>query len=329
MTMRMVRIGLFLGGGVLFAYLVATIGPAAIAASFSQLSWRLLVVLVFPFVIVTTFDTLGWRFAFRRDTVPFGALLSTRLAGEAFNVTTPTASVGGEAVKTWLLRDHVPLSESLPSVIVAKTTITIAQGLFLVLGIVCAWPTLAPDSPLLRGMEWMLGLEIIGVGGFVLAQVAGALGGGGRILGRLGILGGGSAQGVLRVDEALSQFYRREPKRLLLSIASHFLGWVASAFETYLILKFLNVPVSFVTAIIIEAVGTAVRFASFMVPAHLGAIEGGHVLAFLGLGLEAAAGMSFTLVRRLREAAWVGLGFLVLAAQRSTVPAGAAPEAEA
>ena len=322
----MVRMGLFLCGAALFTFLVVKIGPAAIAASFAQLSWRLPVVLVFPFVLATVLDTLGWRFAFRRDGVPFSALYSTRLAGEAFNVTTPTASVGGEAVKAWLLRDHVPLSESLPSVIVAKTTITIAQGLFLVLGILCALPTLAGNSPLLRGMELMLGLEIIGIGGFVVAQTSGALGGGGRILGRLGLLGGGGAQGVLQVDAALSHFYRHEPRRLALSIGAPFLGWVASALETWVILRVLNVPVPFVTAVIIEAVGTAVRFATFMIPAHLGAIEGGHVIAFLALGLDAAAGMSFTLVRRLREAAWVGLGFLVLTAQRSaTSPAAPGP----
>jgi glycosyltransferase 2 family protein len=320
MTLRILRLGLVVGGGALFVFLLLRIGPAAIASSFAHLSWRLGIILVFPFVFITAFDTLGWRFAFLRDSVPFTALLTTRLAGEAFNATTPTASVGGEAVKAWLLRREVPLAESLPSIIVAKTTITIAQGLFLALGIVCAWPTLEPGSGLLTAMVLMLGIEIIGIGGFVLVQMAGLLRGGGRILGRLGLLGDGGARGVNRVDGALSQFYRREPRRLVLSIAAHFVGWCLSAFETYLILKFLNVPVSLLTAIVIEAAGTAIRFVSFMIPAHLGALEGGQVMTFIGLGLPAAAGMSFVLVRRVREAAWVGLGFAVLAGQRSALP---------
>ena len=37
---------------------------------------------------MTICDALGWRSAFRRVGVPFGALLSARLAGEAFNATT-------------------------------------------------------------------------------------------------------------------------------------------------------------------------------------------------------------------------------------------------
>ena len=148
------------------------------------------------------------------------------------------------------------------------------------------------------------------------------------MLGRLGVLGAGGTQGVAEVDRALAHFYRREPKRLALSVGCHFCGWVASAFETWIILRLLHVPVPFATAVVIEAVGTAVRFATFMVPAHLGAIEGGHVLAFVTLGLEAAAGMSFTLVRRLREAAWVGLGFLVLTAIRTAAPTPATRQAE-
>src|SRR5439155_658056 len=140
--------------------------------------------------------------------VPFGALFSARLAGEAFNLTTPTASVGGEAVKAWLIRHHAPLEEALPSVIVAKTTITIAQGLLLIAGLPCAWALLPHDSPL--------------------------------------------------------------------------------------------------------------------VPASIGALEGGHVAIFTALGLGGTWGMSFSIVRRIREATWIGIGFLALAAYRGFVPAPAA-----
>ncbi|PYM46830.1 MAG: hypothetical protein DME14_17075, partial [Candidatus Rokuibacteriota bacterium] len=125
---------LVLGVGLL-AVLVATNDPAAILASIVQLSWRLAIVVCFPAVLVMVFDTLGWRFAFLREGVAFRTLLGVRLAGEAFNLATPTAALGGEAVKAWLLRGRVPLDASVPSVIVAKTTITIAQGLFLLLGI--------------------------------------------------------------------------------------------------------------------------------------------------------------------------------------------------
>jgi hypothetical protein len=82
--------------------------------------------------------------------------------------------------------------------------------------------------------------------------------------------------------------------------------------------------VTLVTAMVIEAFATAIRFATFMVPASLGALEGGHVAMFAALGLGASAGLSFSLVRRIREATWVGIGFIALAAYRGLAPAAVA-----
>src|SRR4030095_9027011 len=124
-------------------------------------------------------------FAFLRE-VGFRVLFTSRLAGEAFNLTTP-AALGGEAVKTWLLRGHAPLDASLASVIVAKTTITIAQGIFLLVGVVVAWSTILQGSLLLYGMLWLLALEAIALPLFVLVQTRGMLGWVGRLLDRLGV----------------------------------------------------------------------------------------------------------------------------------------------
>ena len=58
-------------------------------------------------------------------------------------------------------------------------------------------------------------------------------------------------------------------------------------------------------------------------PGYLGALEAGHVAIFAALGLGAPAGLSFTLIRRVREAAWTGLGFLALAPLRAQAPPAA------
>jgi uncharacterized protein (TIRG00374 family) len=320
---RLARVLMLALGATLLAVLVWHNDPPALLASIRQMSWRLLIVVAFPFVLVNALDTLGWRFAFRRDRVPFSTLFSARLAGEAFNLTTPTANVGGEAVKAWLIRRHVSTAEGLTSVIVAKTTITAAQGLLLLVGLPCAWLLLPAGSPFLRIMAWLLVVEVLAVAGFVLFQMSGALAGGGRALGRFAAVA--RLAGALgRVDDSLAQFYRREPVRLALSIFFHFLGWLGSALETWLILSLLGIEVSLLTATVIEAFSTAVRFATFVVPASLGALEGGHVAIFAALGLGATAGMSFSLVRRIREATWIGVGFIALAAYRGLAPPAAA-----
>jgi uncharacterized protein (TIRG00374 family) len=311
--MRVARLILTGVGAALFLVLLHEVGPAAIGASFAQLSWRLGVILLFPFVLITVCDTLGWKWAFGRDHVPFHSLVLARMAGEAVNSTTPTASIGGEAVKAWLLRARVPLEESLPSVIVAKTTITIAQALFLLVGIAVAWPLGSELSTLIRVMVWLLVAEVVGVGGFVAVQVFGGAGRTGRLLSRFGVLPArASRRDIERVDDVLVRFYREHPGRLALSLLFHFLGWAFSAVEVYVVLHFLGIEVSATMAVVIEAFGTGIRFASFMVPAHLGALEGGHVATFVALGLGSPLGLSFSLVRRVREVAWTALGFLAL-----------------
>src|SRR6267142_2098983 len=253
--------------------------------------------------------------------VPFGSLLAARLAGEAFNMTTPTASVGGEAVKAWFIRPYVPLTESLPSVVIAKTTITIGQALYLVGGLMMAVTVLPRTSTLLQVMQWLLGLELLGVGGFVAVQVFGGLGAGGRILQRFGLLAPTGGAAVMdQVDSALVHFYRKEPGRLALSITCHFLGWVLGALEAYLILWALGMPVSLGTAMVIDAFGSGIGFAAFLVPARLGAAEAGQVAVFMALGLGAPAGLTFALVQRLRKATWTAIGFLALTTLRATAP---------
>src|SRR5690242_20481199 len=143
---------ILLGCGVaLFGVLLADIGPQPILDAFARLSWSVLLIVWFPFVLINVCDTLGWRFAFPRGRVPFRTLFMARLAGEAFNATTPGASVGGEPVKAALIRHHVDYHESAASLVVAKTTITISQVLFLAFGL-AVMPRAGVEPRLLRAL---------------------------------------------------------------------------------------------------------------------------------------------------------------------------------
>ena len=315
-----------LGVGVAFlAYLVAQVGPETLLVSFQAISWRLLLIVWFPFALIVALDTLGWRFAFRRDLASFSTLFTVRMAGEAFNTITPTASMGGEPVKAYLLRPQVPLDEGLASVVVAKTTVSLSQGLFLVAGIALALTSLPPASSLLRGMIWLAAAGAVALGAFVLLQQRGLFGGGLRLLRGLGLSWGDQQEeGVRRLDRELSAFYRGHPGRLTLSLLFHFVGWVLGSLEVFLILHFMGTPVSLTTALIIEAFATAIKSAAFLIPAGVGALEGGTMAVFAAFGLGAGVGLSMTLVRRFRELAWVAAGLVVLSLFRAT-PRSALP----
>lgn len=318
--MRVVRLVLLVAGLASVGYLIAVTGLETLLVPVRTLSWRVLVVIAVPYAVVTALHALGWRFAFTRA-VPIGTLFSVRLAGEALNVT--TASVGGEPVKVYLLRKRVPVIEAAATVVVDKTTITAAQGIFLALGLGLAWVAQRLPATLLEAATWLLVIEILAVGGFVLVQLAGVFRRASRILNRLGLPLNEEQLG--HIDHALASFYRRRPARLSAAILCHLLGWIAGSLEVYLLLGWLGVPASVSDAILIEALGTAVAFVAFMVPARLGAFEGGHMVIFDALGLGAGLGLSLALIRRLRVVLWCVIGVLILVLTDRRPTGSAAP----
>lgn len=298
------------------SWLVYQADPGAIWESLKTLGWRLPLLLVLPYAVILALDTLAWRVLFPGAAVPFGALMRARLAGEAVNLTTPAAAVGGEPLKAYLLRPWVPLSEGLAAVIVDKTTVVAGQGLFLLAGLGAAAFMLPPGSPVMVAMTVLLTVEVLAVGGFIAVQVAGVFGGGGRILGRFGLGPPAHYQDKLEdLDRRLLGFYRERRGRLLASTLLHGIAWAGTGLEIYLVLGCLGIPTSLATTVTIESFGAAVKFASFMIPASLGALDGGYVAFFGAFGLGGAVALSYTLVRRLREAAWALLGFIALASR--------------
>jgi len=302
-----------IAGLLVIGYLIVQVGPVAVWSAFRVLSWRLLLILVFPTCVAVLVDTLGWRYTFRAPPRSLGRLLAVRLAGEAVNLGTPTASVGGEPVKAYLLRPEVALRDGLASVVVDKTTGVVAQVLLLLVGLLVGSVLLPVPRPLTVAAAGALAVEILCVGGFIVVQLRGAIGGGGRLLAKLRMPPSRERQATLDdMDHALRALYITNTSGLLASVLCHVLGFAVGTLEIYLVVQLLGIPISLTTAFTIGAFGTAVKFFSFMVPASLGALEGSNVALFAAFGLPGAVGLTYTLVRRLREIIWIAVGFAAL-----------------
>jgi uncharacterized membrane protein YbhN (UPF0104 family) len=314
-TMRTLKTVLLVLGAVLVIGLVYHVGTTPILETLRRLAWWQFVVICLPYAVITAADTLGWRFAFARSGAPFWRLYGARAVGEALNIITALGAVGGEAVKAWLVRRDVSYEESVPSIIIAKTTITIAQAIFLLIGIVIAWFSLDVDSEILSGMLWLLAVEVLAVAGFFAAQVSGFVARAGGLLQRFGVVQDVSR--AARLDEALRTYYTREWRRFALSTGFHVAGWLLGAVEAVIMLWALGIDASLLTATVIEALGSGVRFATFLVPASLGAYESANAAAFGALGFGAGAGLAFSLVRRARQVVWVVIGLVMLLVMRA------------
>jgi glycosyltransferase 2 family protein len=306
-------------GLAVIAWLWWEIGPDVLLTQLRQLSWRLPLVFL-PYGLIAALDGAGWRYAFPGRLPSLPLLVLARLAGEAINITTPTATLGGEPVKAWLVtRVGVPLQEGMVSVVIGKTALVLSHVVFLAFGLALAFWVTSPAPALRTFMLILTAVGILAIGGFVWAQQRGLFGASGRALMRFGF-GDRVAGHLVRLDEHVTDYYRKRRGRLALAILFHFLGWVAGGVEVWWILYLLDIPVDFGTALVIESFITGIRSATFFVPASLGIQEGGFVGIFHGVGLSAGAGFAFGLVRRVREAVWAAIGYAILVAWRGGVP---------
>jgi hypothetical protein len=247
-------------------------------------------------------------------------LLGARLAGDGVNYLTPSASVGGELLRVRLLGPEVSSSLRWASVSVAKIGQSMAQAVFILLGLAIV----APRQAVTRGwLGWTGAIVVALVAGgaaaapwvaFVRAldrgfwaTTQGAL----RRL-RLGWLLPVSWAGPGRdLDATLARLGRW---RATASLACFVAGWTVGAAEIYVILRWVGGGVEWQTALALETGSVLIDGILFFVPAKMGTQEGGKVLLFATLGLDPARGLTVGVVRRIRELAYAGLGLLVLAA---------------
>ncbi len=312
--MKPLRTLLLIAGVAVLVGLMAWVGAAPIASTLSRLAWWQFALVCLPYALVMAVDSLGWRYAFPGAAPSFPRLFAARTAGEAINVVTALGSVGGEAVKVWLLRPAIAYEESVPSVIIAKTTASAAQALFLVLGLILAVVWIPVDGRVLTMMGAMLAAEVVMVGGFVAVQLAGVVARGGRVVAWLGLAG--DASSAEHLDRRLRRYYREQWRRWLLSTALHLAGWTLGGLEAAMMLYVLEIPTGWALALVIEALGSGIRFLSFLVPGSVGVLEGANTGAFAALGYGAGAGLAFSFLRRARQAVWIGIGLIVLVVAR-------------
>ncbi|HEY2388921.1 MAG TPA: lysylphosphatidylglycerol synthase domain-containing protein [Candidatus Binatia bacterium] len=260
-------------------------------------------------------NTLGWRAAFPMGTAPpLPRLLAARIAGDAVNYVTPTASLGGELVRARLLDGRVPRLALATSIAVAKLGQTVGQAAFVAAGLALAVAA-GQLAPALRTAS-LVSIAVLGtlVVALSMAQRRGLLAPLARLvtaagpLARFAHLRGHAA----RLDAEIAKLHRAPDRPFLLSCVCFFVGWALGAVEIALMLWLLGVGVTATRAITIEALSVGLDAMVFFVPAKLGTQEGGKVLIFTALGLDPALGLAVGVLRRIRELVWALAGLVIV-----------------
>ena len=109
---------------------------------------------------------------------------------------------------------------------------------------------------------------------------------------------------LLKIDYSLFKISSNK-LNIFKATITRLLGWISGALEIYVFLMIINVEVSFVDVILIEAFTGLIRSVVFFIPAGLGIQELAFVIIGSHVGLSESVSFSMAIGRRIRE---IGVG---------------------
>lgn len=314
-TRTILRLALLAAGVAAFAWYLGRAGLSEVADAFRTLGLMAPLVLV-PYFLVYIVDAIGWRLTFAgKLSVRFPTFWRIRWIGEAVNNVIPSAYIGGEALKVYLLKQRgIDATVATTAAIVSKSAQTLAQLLF-ICSAAALFLRIAPEAPGLRqGIAVVLGGGLAAVGVLFWIQIRGVFGSVRQVTGWFGWNPRwleSRREGLERTDATITGFYRHHRPRFLASSLAYLSGWLLDATEIYLVSRLLGQPVTVAQAIVVEAFVGVAKVMGMWVPGAMGVQEGGILLIGRTAGLPEPLCLAYAVLRRAREVVFVAIGWLL------------------
>jgi putative membrane protein len=303
-------------GLLLFAGILASQGAVAVFSTLALAKWGLLWVALFhllPLVIDAAAIHVLLDATVARGS--WATALLARWVGETANSVMPAGQLGGPVFMVrHLIQRGARARRAIAAITVSTTFQTLSQILFALTGVLLLalrtsrGPSDALAVPLLIGAA-VLGLMLAL---FYRLQRRGLFAYLARLISRLSrrvdrsrLVGRAEA-----IDRAIEDTHARGG-RIAATFLLSLIGWIVGTGEVYWMLGFLQHPVSWSDALLLESLGQAIRGAGFAIPGALGVQEGGYLLLAPLAGLPPQAALALSLAKRAREVLWAlpGLGW--------------------
>jgi uncharacterized protein (TIRG00374 family) len=315
------RLTLLAAGVGAFAWYLGRAGLREVMEAFRKLGSFAPVVLI-PYFLVYIVDAVGWRLTFPGAMpVRFPGFWRIRWIGEAVNNVIPSAYIGGEALKVYLLKQRgVDATTATTAAVVSKSAQTLAQLLFICTA-AALFLRIAPEAPGLRqGIAVVLGGGLAAVGVLFWIQSRGVFGSVRRVTGCFGWKPQwleARREGLERTDRTITGFYRDHRGRFLASTLAYLAGWLLDSTEIYLVSRLVGQPVTVAQALVVEAFVGVAKVMGMWVPGAMGVQEGGILLIGRTAALPEPLCLAYAVLRRAREVVFVAVGWLLLYASSS------------
>ncbi len=246
--------------------------------------------------------------------VPYPIMLAYRMMGYAVSYITPSARVGGEAVRALMLKRHgISSADAFSSVILDKALELTAYIFFGAIGAVMVLLTFKVPK-----LTYVLMVVAFALTVYLEYKFFSKLKSPDKLF-----LGIGKKWRLLKynwgkklfakldeIEESMSAFLNYSMKGFLIAILMSGFLWLLMFAEYWVIMQMLGHPTSLVHIFLIGVfLGISLMIP---VPAALGVMEGGQGSLFKMLGKEASLGVAFSLMIRARDLVRLFVGFWFL-----------------
>ncbi len=329
--MRALHAACLLLGAALLVLLVGEVGADVLVRESALLGWGVLAIVAVE-GLADLLHTAAWQRCFPAESRPrVWELWGPHLAGAAVNLVTPTATLGGELVRGSLAPRAAGVEGVTASLAVNKLAAALADTALVLSGALVALAWLPLGSGARAATLGASGLLAAGVVGFGAVQRRGRLAGllaGRAALGRL--LGRDRAErwsaSAAAIDRRIAALHGAGGRAVREALVLHLLGNAIGALQLHLFFTMVGIPSRLAVVGTVFLLARAIDVIAFLVPGRIGAQEGARMFVLSLVGIEPSLGLLFSLVLRLEQLVWAGVGFIaygVLVWQRRGVPGAA------
>jgi uncharacterized protein (TIRG00374 family) len=316
---RRLQLALFAGGVAVFAFLIVHIGPQTLAANARETGWWVVPV-VLVFAPAYACYALSWSIimADEPNRPPFWRAFAITVSGFAMNYVTPVVSMGGEPFRIAAATPWLGRRRATGSVILFTMLHSLGNLLIWLTAVVAGFFVFRDNG----GVRIALGLMALLLCALLLLLFAAhqkgflerilrgmhAL----PLLNRVATKLEPRRAAIVALDEQITDFYHRSPKRFFAALGVDYLGRCSSMLEFWFILHSLGIAAGYGTAFLVGNFSSLVVNAFFFMPFGVGSKEGGLFFILQLFGLDPHVGVYASIVSRLREISWLAIGFALI-----------------
>ncbi|WP_118194435.1 lysylphosphatidylglycerol synthase transmembrane domain-containing protein [Albibacterium indicum] len=255
--------------------------------SVSHVGYRF-VVLILVTGIAYLLGTLSWQYCLgdKHRAVSLGRLYLIRHVGETFTLFNPASVVGGDSLKAVMLSKYGIDSKRAAASVLLSRLMMMASQLTLFLS---SFVAMMIQLPMLKVFD--ANLQTSAISPFLAAKSKSL-----RVK-------------VMNFVREVPPLIRENRKFMWLSVLFAVLHWIFGALEFYFILKFLNIDITIVQALVIDLGVVFFKTAGAFVPGQIGFEEYGNKIMLSIVGVSSAeVWVTASILRRARQLVWIGLG---------------------